>query len=284
MNIKKIKFLAVLVISTLLITNVSAATIDNIEAIDNNTVTLTTSNDVVFSAGNVEWEVKILKDINISFSAKDPENDKKVLLNLSDDLTVNTWYSLITIIGAEWNIDFEIWNYLEWIISNDDLANGEKWLEKINIVDSRSIELFFSDDIADDALEFKILSEINVDSLESEGNNILNIEIESNLQKSSSYIIMVLSLEDNTANVISFDEDLLDFDTWADLVEAVEEEEVVIAVVEEKPEVIAEWNMEDIALNSAETPDTGTASWILILVAILANGAYLLRKKFIKSK
>ena len=284
MNIKKIKILAFLAMTVLLTANVSASTIDKIEAIDNNTIILTTSEDIVFSDISVEWEIKLLKDINISYSAKDPENSKKVLLNLSDDLTINTAYSLITILGAEWNIDFQIWDYLGGNISNDNLDAWELGLEKINIIDSRSIELFFSTDEIDDELEFKILSEILVDSLMSEWNNVLNLEIKSNLQKSTSYIVMILALEDTMGNSITFDEDLFDLVTSADLIEDVTEEEVVIAVVEEKPEVILEWNMEDVALNSAETPDTGTASWILILVAVLANGAYLLRKKFIKSK
>ena len=284
MNITKIKILAFLALSIILTASVSASTVDSIEAIDNNTIELTTSEDVVFSDINIEWEVKLLKDINVSFSAKDPENNKKVLLNLSDDLIVNTSYSLITILGAEGNIDFEIWDYLGGIISNDNLNTGESGLEKINIIDSRSIELFFSTNEIEDELEFKILSEILVDRLESEWNNILNLEIKSNLQKSTSYIVMILALEDSMGENIIFDEDLFDLVTSADLVEDVTEEEVVIAVVEEVEEIIPEWNMEDIALNSAETPDTGTASWILILVAILANGAYLLRKKFIKSK
>ena len=83
--------------ATFLTGNVSAATIDNIKAIDNNTIELTASEDVIFSDVSVEGEVKLLKDISVSFSAKDPENNKKVLLNLSDDLVVNTSYSLITI-------------------------------------------------------------------------------------------------------------------------------------------------------------------------------------------
>jgi hypothetical protein len=40
----------------------------------------------------------VLKDINVSFSEKDKNNSKKVLLNLSDDLIANNSYSLITIL------------------------------------------------------------------------------------------------------------------------------------------------------------------------------------------
>jgi len=40
--------------------------------------------------------------------------------------------------------------------------------------------------------------------------------------------------------------------------------------------------MKDIALNSAETPKTGTTTSILIMVALLANLAFYFRKKFIK--
>ena len=279
---RKIKVLILLAISAMLTNNVLASTIDNIEAIDNNTIEITVSSDITFSDINVEGDIKLLKDVTVSFSSKDSENFKKIVLNLGTDLTANTSYSLITILWADWNIDFDIGDFLEWEIINSDLMLEETWLEKINIIDSRTIELYFTDDLEDDTFEFKILSDILIDNLKSEGNNKLELSVSRNLEKSTAYIIMVLTLEDAMGNYIIFDEDLLDLVTPADLIEDVTEEEIVIAIAEEVPEVIDEWNIEEVALNSAKTPETGTATWILIMLAIILNLAFFLRKRFIK--
>jgi hypothetical protein len=65
-----------------LIGHVSAATMNNIQALDANTIELEASSEVVFSDSSIESDIKILKDIKVSFSAKDAENPKKVILNL----------------------------------------------------------------------------------------------------------------------------------------------------------------------------------------------------------
>ena len=281
-NMKNTKILFLLLISLLLTGNTFASSIDRIEATSNNNIELTASSDVVFSDINVEGELKLLKDVNVSFTVKDSENFKKVLLNLSSNLTANTSYSLISILGADWNIDFEIDDFLEWEITNVNLLESEEWIEKINIVDSTTIELFFTNDLLEDVFEFKILSEIETKSLMSEWNNILNLESSKNLEVSTDYIVMILSLEDAMWNSISFNEDLYDLTTPAILEKAIQEEEVVIAIPEKEQEVIDEWNIEEIALQSAETPETWTTTSILIMVALLANLAFFFRKKLIK--
>jgi len=279
---KKFKVLLFLALTAMLSGNAFAASISKIEAVDNNTVEITASNDVVFSDTYVEGDIKVLKDINVSFSVADSANARKVVLNLSDDLEANTSYSLITILGANGNIDFEIWDFLEWEIKNPLLMDYEEWIEKINIVDSRTLELYFNYDLEDDMFEFKILSDIITSWLTSEWNNILNLEIRSNLEKESEYILMVLTLEDINGNTLVFEEDLYDFTTSNSLVEDVEEKEIVLASAEEEVEVEEEWNMNDIALNSEVTPDTGAATWVLVLLTAIVNIGFFLRKRFIK--
>lgn len=282
MSVLKNKALAWLILWFLFVGNVSAATIDKIEAIDNNTIEVTASEDIVFSDVNVEGDVKLLKDIPVSFSALDVENTKKVLINLWDHLMAETSYSLISILWAEGNIDFTIGQYLEWEISNDNIDSEDKWIQKINIVDSRTIELFFTYWLEDDTFEFKILSEIQTDWLNSEWNNKLSLDVTRALQNSTSYIFMILTLEDINGDEINFDEDLLDFVTSDDLSEEIPEEVAQIAQTEKEPEVVEEWNMEEIPLNSAAIPETWAAAWILVLFAVLINIAIFARKKFSK--
>lgn len=283
MSFLRSKVLQALIIWSMLTWSVSAATIDSISAIDNNTVEIVASEDVIFSDINVEWDIKLLKDIPVSFSALDTEDSKKILINLWSDLTSETSYSLISILWAEGNIDFTIWEYLEGEINNENLLDDEDWITKINVVDSRTIELYFSEDLTDDTFEFKILSEIATDALNSEWNNKLSLEISKTLDPSTSYIVMILILEDANGIQILFDEDLHDFMTPATLKLDVPQENQDIAQVEkDEPEIIEEWNIEEVALNSAETPETWTATWILIIFAVLINLAIFSRKKFSK--
>ncbi len=279
---KNIKILLLLISFAIFSWNVSAATIDKIEATSNNNIEVTASQDVVFSDINVKGEIKLLKDIPVSFSAPDSENFKKIVLNLSTDLTSNTSYSLITILGADWNIDFSIWEFLNWEMLNPNLLEWEDGIEKVSVIDSRTLEVYFTTDLIEDTFEFKILSEIETSSLTSVWDNMLDIEISRNLEKSTAYILMILSLEDAVGEQLVLDEDLYDFVTSADLEQEVAEEEVVIATEEEEPEEVIEWNIEEIALESAETPETWTTTWILIIIAVIANLAFFLRKKFIK--
>jgi len=279
---KNIKILLLLISFAIFSWNVSAATIDKIEATSNNNIEVTASQDVVFSDINVKGEIKLLKDIPVSFSAPDSENFKKIVLNLSTDLTSNTSYSLITILGADWNIDFSIWEFLNWEMLNPNLLEWEDGIEKVSVIDSRTLEVYFTTDLIEDTFEFKILSEIETSSLTSVWDNMLDIEISRNLEKSTAYILMILSLEDAVGEQLVLDEDLYDFVTSANLEQEVAEEEVVIATEEEQEEEVIEWNIEEIALESAETPETWTTTWILIIIAVIANLAFFLRKKFIK--
>lgn len=283
-TINKILFLLATI--GLLTANTFAATLDKIEAINNNTVEITASNDVVFSDIKVDWEVKLLKDIPVSFSAKDTQNPKKVLLNLSSDITANTSYSLITVLWGEWNIDFKIAEFLQWEFVNSNLMEWEHGIEKVNIVDSRTIEVYYNVDLTQDTFEYKILSELETSGLKSSWNNVLNLSVAKNLEKSTNYILMVISLKDATGKPLNLTEDLYDLLTPADLMEVVAEEPVVVATTEPDPiEVQVEsntWNVVEVAKTVETTPETGAATNVLLMIAFLLSLGLIFRKKFAK--
>ena len=264
----------------MLTSNVFASTIDKIDVIDNNTIQITASKDVEFSDSFVEWDIKVLKDINVSYSALDSNNSKKVVLNLSDDLLANNSYSLITVLWAKGNIDFKIWDYLEWEITNPSLKLWEEGIEKINIIDSKTLELYYNYDLNDNMFEFKILSDVVTSWLFSKWNNIVDLGIKWNLEKESDYILMILNLEDTNNNVLVFDEDLYDFSTTSDLIIDTQEADIVLAAA--KDEEPAKWNITEVAQNVQEIPDTGSATWVLVLLTIIVNIGFFLRKKIIK--
>ena len=237
--------------------------------------------------------MKVLRDIDVSYSSKDLENNRKVVLNLSADLYSNSVYSLIGIIGAEGNIDFEIGGSLNGEIMNWNIIGSEQTIEKVNVVDSRTLEVYFNYDLEEDMFEFKLLSELKVNSLSSLGNNILDISLQDTLGKSTSYIIMIISLEDIDGNELMLDESLYDLVTTNSLMEkpkeVVETEEVVEVkeikeIVQVEEEVIEEeGNIEEVALNSAETPDTGAETWVLMLLTFIFSSIYFIKNKISKA-
>lgn len=280
---KSLKILFLLAISNFLVWNTFAASIDSIKAIDNNTVELTTSPDIVLSDTKVEWEIKLLKDVPVSFSAKDTTDTKKVLLNLSSDLMANTSYSLITILGGEWNIDFRIWDFLQWEFPNTNLLAWEKWISKVKVIDSRTVEIYFTDALTENSFEFKILSEIKLSWLKPAWANKIDLEVEKNIEKATNYIVMVLSLIDVNGKKITFDEDLYDLATPADLVQAVTEQPAAVAQVVPKPVVeTATWNIEEVAKTVTKTPETGAASTALLMLALVSSLWFFFRKNFVK--
>lgn len=277
------KLFGLLAISLVMIWSVSAANIEKINVIDNWHVELSADQNIVFSNQEVKWDVKILKDIPVSFSAKDLENSKKVTVNLWADLNANTSYSLITILWADWNIDFTIWDSLNWEIPNANLLTWDDWIEKINLVDSRTIELYFTKDLTEDTFEFKILSEVKTDSVSSQWDNKLNVTLATPLEKSTSYIVMILNLEDATSNPITFDEDLYDFTTDENLVEVLKVEDNSLAEIQEAQVVEdSTWNIVEIAEQTKTTPETWAETWVLIFLAAVASWAYFFKYKFVK--
>lgn len=272
------KIIALITLFFVFISSAYAARVESINAIDNKTIEVVTSPEVIFSDNKIYGDVKVLRDIRVGYSSKDFENHKKIILNLSSDLYANTSYNIFTVIWAEWSIDFTIWDFTPGEIKNDFFTQWAKDIEKINIIDSRTIEIYYSYDIEEDDFEFKILSELKIDNLSSSWDNILTINMENTLDSSTPYIVMLNSLEDISWNRINLWETLFDITTSSNLVEKVEsEEKEVIKEIE-----VDEWNIEEVALNSAETPDTWAETWVLIMLTFIFSSFYFLRNKFQK--
>lgn len=275
---KKLKLIISFLLLSLFVSTANSANINSIQAEDNATIKMTASPEVIFSDTKIYGEVKVLRDINVSYSYKDLDNSKKIVLNLTSDLLTNSTYSIISITWAEGNLDFEIWEKLNWEILNKNIIGLERTIEKVNILDSRTIELFFNYDIEEDIFDFKLLSELIVSSLSSQWNNILNIEMQDFLEKSTTYIVMITSLEDIDGNEILFDETLYDLNTSSNLIIKSEagNKKPVRAEEEEKG------NIEEVALNSAEIPETWAETWVLMLLTFIFSGIYFIKNKFSK--
>lgn len=277
---KKFKFLFAIFISSLYISNAYSASIDNIQAIDSNNIKVIASQDIIFSDIKVYWEVKVLKDIKIINSSKDSLNTRKVTLNLDSDLSLNSSYSLISVLWAEWNIEFEIWDDYIGEKINLNYYNEEKIIEKIVIIDSKTIEVYYNYDITANVFEYKLLSELKIDSFSSDGNNILNVKLSTPIKKSSSYIFMIISLENIDWKELTFDNFLYDFTTNSNLIDLEQQSNEQFLNNEQ---LLFNENIENIALNAAETPDSWAETWFVMLLTFIVSTFYFTRNRFKKT-
>lgn len=270
---RQFKILFTIFISSLFISSAYSASIENIQAIDNKTIRVAASTDVVFSDSKIYWDIEILRDIKVLNASKDSSNTKKISLTLDSDLYLNSSYSLIWVIWAEWNIIFDIWDKFSGDIINPNFYNEEKIIEKVVILNSRTIDVYYNYDITESLFEFKFLNKLKVLSLSSTWNNVLDVNLDSTLDKSSSYILLVWNLENLEGKSLELKESLYDFTTNSSLVEKG-------AIVEQK---VVTTNLEEVSLNAAETPDSGAETWFVMLLTFIFSTMYFVRNKFKKA-
>ena len=260
--------------------SVNAANIDVIEAVDTKTIEASISPDGTVATWVVDGEIKVLKDISIEFSSRDFNDLNKILIYLWDDLEVNSSYSLIGIFWADWNIDFTVWDILEWSETTNSVWSGQ-WIIRLVVADSRTLEVYFNEAVENDEFEFKLLNELVVESLSSSVSNKVLVTLGQTMKVNSDYIFMVLSMDDAEGNNIVFEEDLYDFSTPDTLVDNIEtlETDLLKEQLEKEVEQEAQEEFEDIALNAAETPDTWAETWVLIMLTFMINTGIYIRKK-----
>lgn len=277
---KQFKILFTIFISSMFMSSAYAATIDNIQAVDNQTVKIAASSDVTFSDVKVYGDVKILRDISVLNANKDSQNSKKIVLTLSSDLLQNSSYSLIWVLWAEWSIEFNLGDKLSWEFINENFYNETKIIEKVVVIDPRTIEVYYNYEITELLFEFKLLSELTVESLYSTWNNILDVNLLSTLDKWSSYILMIWSLENIDWEQLNLTESLYDFSTNSTLVEKkpIQKENLETPFVDNL-EIPVDSNVEEVSLNAAATPDAWAETWFVMLLTFLFSSFYFIKNK-----
>jgi hypothetical protein len=256
-----------------IITNTAyAASVDKIEVLNSHEIELTLSSEVSLW-DNVDGDIKVLKDILVSFSVRDINDYNKVIITLDEDLDILTNYNLLTIFGADGNIDFKTEKYLNDVEIINGFAPQDQGITKIVTINERTIEVYFTDPVEDTEFEFKIFSEIFVDTISKIGNQSVKLHLKNTITPYSQYMLMILSLQDATLKNINFEEELYNFETTGSI-EIIKEDAPTID--DNGIEII---QLEDIALNAANTPETGAETWILVTLTLLVNAGLFIRRK-----
>lgn len=245
----------------------------DIDSSNYNIVKLFMDKEINSNSLSLNWDIKLFKDMNIANSVRSLENDKEVIIDLKDELTRNTSYSILAVFGVEWTIDFNIKDVIDGL---EILWDWTTWIEKVNIINSKKLKITFSDKITSDQIDIKILKEKSIKNIQidSKNNKVVNVNLNDNLEDSSKYLFMLFSFTTKEGDNYNIENNIYDFSTKSSLKKADIEE---IKEVDDKNKT---WN---VALNSAETPDTWAETWILILATFLLSNFIYFRKKLVNN-
>ena len=265
--------------------------VNSVKSIDE--TTLTVDFDKELPTVSQDSVSKVLEDMWVVNTTKDEKDEKKLSLTLETPLTNTESYSLISI--AE---DFDAsadFTYTEW--QNEVKLQNNSQIEKIVFLSKTNIELYLTAKSESVKNDFKLYKEIVSKSMFSDWVN-LNISLTKPLASNKNYIL-TLELKDESKKDLEVENSLFDFTTSEfnsapveNPVESTNLENVLTntnswmvennANLTSSWELTSTWNIEAIALDAKQTPETWTKTNLLILATLIMSGLILIRKKSLK--
>lgn len=270
---------------------------------DKNTVMVTLSENQNLKQGEIDGELTILGDIEITAAVAQTGTANKVEIILADALEGDTSYSLLTVEGAEGSIDFKTPAGVEGFKYDNISSVATQEITSIEVIDDKNLIITYATDLTASSFKYKLLQELPVTMVEKPSYDIpdLILTTSSALKPQKEYILMIIEMQDVDGNYLEFDTGIYDFNT-ADMVVAVlpaedtwtgsliEEELLAVVEIAETPlsedeEAGVELNaagtedLEEVAAQVVQTPQTGAATWILILVTLVINSIYYLSRR-----
>lgn len=260
-----------------MISSTYAADLEKITVLNNGNLSISTTTDFNLPNGEVKWDVKVLKDYMVSFAFKDPQNLKKVSLNLTYDLEKNKFYSLLGIDGAEANMNFDLKDKIQTEILNPEVDSKKLSIEKIIITDSKTVEVYYNQEVKSEEFTYRLLSELPTKTQKSDG-EFLNIELQKPLEDLSSYLVLANSLFDAAGKEVKLKDVYYEFETPNKLDNVFEKLPELNAGNDENF-VVSTGNVEEIAQKNPHNPKTGPEMWLALLLALAFAWIIYTRKK-----
>ncbi len=268
------KILIILFAIFFTITNVLAEDIDvsiiDIDTTNSNMLKIYLDKDIETNSTEVTSDIKLFKDLDIKNIVKDLANDKLVSINLNSDLEKNTSYSLLWINPADWNIDFTIEDLINWL---EITWTSSDWIDKVNIINSRELNIYFKKSLETDNVEIKLLWESKIESISfnSDNKKELDIYLNDKLNNNSKFIIMIFTFTNAEEINYNVSNSIYSFET--EIVSDIKVKEPIIEDINEENET------DNVALNSATTPETWAETWILIFFTFIISSVIYFRRK-----
>ena len=284
----------------------------NIEATTTKTVELELDKKITKTF--TQSDLEIYKSVD-NKATKVAAEENKVMLELTSNIEKNTNYSLISISSVEWNIIFKTGDdILLKEIQNNSLEAGEQWIKSILIKDATHLVLTFVQNIDAWDLEFQLLKTLEVKSIISLADSAkIKATLEWEMLNNEQYLGTLTYLQTNSLEKIEISKWINYFTTWElakyewptkeelalenssnnnqSLEDALnkalnessdlnsEELKDELNSAAEDPANLEKTQLEKLALDQKETPDTGAETWIILLATFIINTFYYLSRR-----
>ena len=242
-----------------------AANISNIEVVDTNTLHVSME-EVKMGTTEIMWDVKVLNDMTVAFTTMNDEDEtsSSVTITLDGELQKDTEYSLLTVFGADGSIDFTTSDTIEGVeILNSDTDEIGQSIDSITLLDRKTIEVTYTEELDGSDFEFKLLSDMEVASIGAVDENTIAVNLADKVLPEQNYILMVLALQDALAQDVQLEEGIFDFtspsdvSSPADMLSVEETTEEPVEAISENTELSEDETEVELnaAFNNLDTPD-----------------------------
>lgn len=261
--------------------------IENVNPVDENTLEVSFSEEV---NANKTIDLKIIENTDSIVSAEPDFNVlNKVNVELGIPLSANSKYTLISILGVDGNITFELpesFNDLE--IFNENInPESSQYIEKIVVVDASNIEVYYYGEV-EGAVELKLIKELKTNSELVKEDKKVELKLNDALVSFRPYSLTVADIEAMSGETVSLDDSIVDFEApefiktnteeylgTADPEGEIEDLEKTLDVlekdIENTPEEEEEKSVVEISQDKDKErlPDSWTKENILIMLALM---------------
>lgn len=195
------KFFYFLWVFLLTINSISANKVDlnikSINIIDQKNLDIKLDNKISSNNENIEWDIKLFKYLdNKVLSNIDGNSTKQISIELSDSLKKNTSYTILSLDGTSWDMDFDLSSSFVWKEIVNKNKEGQS-IDKIFISNDKNITISYKSDIDASDTDINLLEniEINKVKLNLQDKSIIDLNLKSSLDSNREYIVMSYNLK-----------------------------------------------------------------------------------------
>ncbi len=250
--------------------------IESVEIISDKSIKINLKEYINFKDSYVNWEFTVLREWKTESSIKDEKDEKVIILKLKEDLEKNSNYNILAIEWTNASIEFTTTESLENQVIKNSAELKENGIEFITIVDKNNIKLHFKDKLETQDFNFKLFEIISIKDKKGEFLNektSITATLNKNLDKNASYMLTILELKTSKGDIINFSGGWYkDFGNIVATEKSNSEAETTLEELAlENNDTLETTNT---ALSTEETPETGPATNILILLTLLLTWVY----------
>jgi len=282
--------------------------VGEIKVLDENTLSVTLSENPNLEIWEIDGEVKVLNDVELAGVFVSETDSKAIEIILDQALMPETTYSLLTVLGSDGSIDFTTPTTVDGFTSSNMSSVEQQDIDVIQIIDERTLMVYYREEITASSLEYKLLAESKVVKIEKPDfySSEILLLIDNPFISEKDYILMFIEMQDASGEFLEFDTGIYDFTTpdmnelqsfendivtetvQTELIEIPEIEEIIIPDVipdlQAGAEVSLEKSEDEMYVNQAaaivtQTPETGAQTWVLIIITIVINSFYYLSRR-----